>query len=109
MANDIAVAETGLAPIVEIAAGKLRGASSAGIYSFKDIPYGASTVGRAGQAGIAGLFGAPLRAKAIQVSEIRAASSWAPGAPAVVSATSVLSKTKGRSIAWCASRPTRRV
>ena len=39
-------------------------------------------------------------------SEIRAASSRAPGAPAVVSATSVLSKTKGRSNAWCAfTRP----
>jgi para-nitrobenzyl esterase len=35
-----------LAPIVEIAAGKLRGASSAGICSFKGIPYGAPTAGR---------------------------------------------------------------
>ena len=46
MANDIATADAGLAPIVEIATGKLRGASSAGIYSFKGIPYGASTAGR---------------------------------------------------------------
>ena len=43
MANDIAGME---APIVEIAAGKLRGAFSAGIYSFKGVPYGASTVAR---------------------------------------------------------------
>jgi para-nitrobenzyl esterase len=46
MANDIATADTGLAPVVEIAAGKLRGTSSAGIHSFKDIPYGSSTAGR---------------------------------------------------------------
>jgi para-nitrobenzyl esterase len=46
MANDIATADAGLAPIVEIATGKLRGALSAGIYSFKGIPYGASTAGR---------------------------------------------------------------
>jgi para-nitrobenzyl esterase len=46
MANDIATADAGSAPIVEIATGKLRGASSAGIYSFKGIPYGASTAGR---------------------------------------------------------------
>ena len=39
--------------------------------------------------------GLPFRAKAIQVAEIRAASSLAPGAPAVVSAISILSKTKG--------------
>jgi para-nitrobenzyl esterase len=32
--------------IVEIAAGKLRGASKNGIYSFKGLPYGASTVGQ---------------------------------------------------------------
>ena len=38
MANDIATADAGLAPIVETAAGKLRGASSAGIYSFKGHP-----------------------------------------------------------------------
>jgi para-nitrobenzyl esterase len=43
MANDIAPAD---APIVEIAGGKLRGASSNGIYSFKGVPYGASTAGR---------------------------------------------------------------
>lgn len=46
MANDIASADADLAPIVEIAAGKLRGALSAGIHSFKGIPYGASTAGR---------------------------------------------------------------
>jgi para-nitrobenzyl esterase len=46
MANDVAPADAGLAPIVEIASGKLRGALSAGICSFKGIPYGASTAGR---------------------------------------------------------------
>jgi para-nitrobenzyl esterase len=46
MANDMAAAETGLTPIVETATGKLRGASSSGIYSFKGIPYGASAAGR---------------------------------------------------------------
>ena len=46
MANDVATADAGLAPIVEIATGRLRGASSAGIHSFKGIPYGASTAGR---------------------------------------------------------------
>jgi len=46
MANDIATADAGLAPIVEVATGKLRGTSSAGIHSFKGIPYGASTAGR---------------------------------------------------------------
>ena len=44
MANDVA-AEAGLSPVVEIAGGKLRGTSSAGIYAFKGIPYGASTAG----------------------------------------------------------------
>ena len=43
MANDIATAD---APAVEIAAGKLRGSLNAGIYSFKGVPYGASTAGR---------------------------------------------------------------
>jgi para-nitrobenzyl esterase len=43
MANDNA---TAAAPIVEIASGKLRGALNAGIYSFKGVPYGASTAGR---------------------------------------------------------------
>ncbi len=42
MLNDVATAD---APTVEIAAGKLRGASSLGIYSFKGVPYGASTGG----------------------------------------------------------------
>jgi para-nitrobenzyl esterase len=46
MANDVATADAGFAPIVEIAAGKLRGASSAGICSFKGIPYGAFPTGR---------------------------------------------------------------
>jgi para-nitrobenzyl esterase len=46
MANDIATADAGSALIVEIAAGKLRGAVNAGICSFKGIPYGASTAGR---------------------------------------------------------------
>jgi para-nitrobenzyl esterase len=46
MANDIAAAEARLAPVVEIAAGKLRGTSSAGIFGFKGIPYGTSTTGR---------------------------------------------------------------
>src|SRR6516165_7250546 len=46
MANDIAAQDAGLAPLVEIASGKLRGASSDGICSFKGIPYGASTAGR---------------------------------------------------------------
>jgi len=46
MANDIATAGADLAPIVEITTGNLRGASNAGIYSFKGIPYGASTAGR---------------------------------------------------------------
>jgi para-nitrobenzyl esterase len=42
MANDIATP----APIVETAAGKLRGASAAGIHSFKGVPYGAPPTGR---------------------------------------------------------------
>jgi para-nitrobenzyl esterase len=46
MANDIATTDAGLAPIAEIVTGKLRGTSSAGILSFKGIPYGASTAGR---------------------------------------------------------------
>ena len=46
MANDIANPDAGLSPAIEIAAGKLRGWSSAGIYSFKGIPYGASPAGR---------------------------------------------------------------
>jgi para-nitrobenzyl esterase len=46
MANDIATADAGLAPILEVSTGKLRGAVSAGIYSFKGVPYGASPTGR---------------------------------------------------------------
>ena len=45
MANDIATADAGLAPIAEISTGKLQGISSAGIHSLKGIPYGASTAG----------------------------------------------------------------
>jgi carboxylesterase type B len=45
MANDIATADAGLTPIVEIATGKLRGGLNAGIYSFKGIPYGAADRG----------------------------------------------------------------
>jgi para-nitrobenzyl esterase len=45
MANDIPAAEARLAPIVETASGKLRGAHAAGIHSFKGVPYGASTAG----------------------------------------------------------------
>jgi para-nitrobenzyl esterase len=44
MAND-APEVAGPAPIVETTGGKLRGKSSAGIYSFMGIPYGASTAG----------------------------------------------------------------
>jgi para-nitrobenzyl esterase len=46
MANDIATAQAGVAPIVEIATGKLRGASAAGIHAFKGVPYGAPPTGR---------------------------------------------------------------
>jgi len=46
MANDLAGAEAGLSPVVEIVSGKLRGALIAGIYTFKGVPYGASTAGR---------------------------------------------------------------
>src|SRR5215468_6713242 len=45
MANDIAAADAGVAPVVEIAAGKSRGASSNGIFSFKGIPYSAPPTG----------------------------------------------------------------
>lgn len=46
MANDIATADIGSAPVAETASGKLRGLRSAAIYSFKGVPYGASTAGR---------------------------------------------------------------
>jgi para-nitrobenzyl esterase len=45
MANDIAPARAGVAPIVETASGRLRGARDAEICSFKGVPYGASTAG----------------------------------------------------------------
>src|ERR1700730_12432420 len=45
MADDFAATGGGLAPIVEITAGKLRGTSNAGISSFKGIPYGAPPTG----------------------------------------------------------------
>jgi para-nitrobenzyl esterase len=46
LANDVATADAGLSATVEIASGKLRGALNTGVYSFKGIPYGASTAGR---------------------------------------------------------------
>ena len=46
MANDIAAADAGPAPVVETAVGRLLGARQAGIYVFKGVPYGASTAGR---------------------------------------------------------------
>jgi para-nitrobenzyl esterase len=46
MANDVATADAGLGPVVEIASGKLRGTCEAGILSFKGVPYGASAGGR---------------------------------------------------------------
>ena len=46
MANDIATVDARLALIVEIATGKVRGASTVGIHSFKGIPYGVLPAGR---------------------------------------------------------------
>ncbi|HEY3911850.1 MAG TPA: carboxylesterase/lipase family protein [Stellaceae bacterium] len=46
MANDIAAADVGSVPLADTASGKLRGAHEAGVYSFKGVPYGASTAGR---------------------------------------------------------------
>jgi len=43
MPNDILTATA--SPVVEVAAGKLRGATRGGIHAFKGIPYGASTAG----------------------------------------------------------------
>jgi Carboxylesterase family len=40
MANDAATTEAGVAPVVEIAAGKVHGISSAGIFSVKAFPMG---------------------------------------------------------------------
>lgn len=45
MANDIAAADADLGPVVETASGKLRGALTDGVHSFKGVPYGASTEG----------------------------------------------------------------
>jgi para-nitrobenzyl esterase len=46
VADDMAAAQTGLSPVVEIVSGKLRGAQAGGVYAFKGVPYGASTAGR---------------------------------------------------------------
>src|SRR6516162_10954623 len=65
-----------------------------------------SAVVSAGHVGIARLSGPAVAGEDDPTRGHPAASSRAPGAPAVVSATSTLSKTKGRSIAWCAfTRP----
>jgi len=45
MANDIPSAGATQKPMVEITSGKLRGASSAGVYAFKGVPYSASSAG----------------------------------------------------------------
>ncbi len=45
MANDIASAEVELSPVVEITSGKLRGVLIGGVYTYKGVPYGASTAG----------------------------------------------------------------
>jgi para-nitrobenzyl esterase len=44
--DDMSSEDVRLSPVVEIASGKLRGASAAGVYAFKGIPYGASSAGR---------------------------------------------------------------
>jgi para-nitrobenzyl esterase len=45
MANDIASGGATQKSVVEITSGKLCGATAAGVYAFKGIPYGASTAG----------------------------------------------------------------
>jgi para-nitrobenzyl esterase len=45
MAKDVANSNTGAGPVLEIASGRLRGASAGGIHAFKGIPYGAPTGG----------------------------------------------------------------
>ncbi len=45
MANDVVTPDAELAPVVEIAAGKLRGLSAADFCSFRGIPYAASPAG----------------------------------------------------------------
>ena len=46
MASDLAGADAGLSPVVEVACGKLRGVRVRGVFAFKGVPYGASTAGR---------------------------------------------------------------
>ena len=67
MANDIAAATAGLGPAVETAAGKLRGASAAGIHSFKGVPYAASPTVSAMTAPRApsGLFPSTVESRAV--------------------------------------------
>src|SRR5689334_4028028 len=68
-------------PVVETTAGKVRGASSNGIYSFKGIPYGASTAG-------ANRFMAPVKPK--PWSGVRDATRYGHQAPQNMHFTDVL-------------------
>jgi len=68
-------------PVVETTAGKVRGASSNGIHSFKGIPYGASTAG-------ANRFMAPVKPKAW--SGVRDATRYGHQAPQNMHFTDVL-------------------